>query len=308
MKFFMIDSLTIEFKQIPLDQLVDDPRQPRESFNTDGDKNRLKLSLQELGIQQPVAVMELKDGRYQIIDGHRRAKCARELEMVKLPCCIYHNLTPGDLERVRYELQNNRRLWKPLERASALTNFKSSSGINTNKEAAEKLFISETLVSNSLQLGALKAEYKDLMEKYGLSPSYQVEFVKLRPKLRPIKDFSVDDIIKSLFERVSHQVIRTSKDFRTLGRIFLRATANHKQIHSFLMDPDMTIAQLEERTIQSGFSLWLEQSIEKIRANEKEGAQFSSHEKVLLTELRKQLDKVLTKQSDTELVEDKTSV
>ncbi|MBI3633842.1 MAG: hypothetical protein HY226_06175, partial [Candidatus Vogelbacteria bacterium] len=132
-----------------------------------------------------------------------------------------------------------------------------------------------------------------------LAPSYQVEFVKLRPKLRPIKgspkDFGIDDIIKTLFERVSHQVIRTSKDFRTLGRIFLRATANSKQLHTFLSDPDMTVGDLEDMTIQSGFSLWLEQSIEKIQANQKAGTKFSSQEKLLLVELQKQLDKALSK-------------
>lgn len=287
-----------EFKEVPLKSLVEDPKQPRESFNTDGDKNRLKLSLEELGIQQPIAVMKTGPTTYQIIDGHRRARCAKELNMDKVPCRVYHKLAPGDLERVRFELQNNRRLWKPLERATAISNFKKSAGVDTNKKVAEQLFISETLISNSLKLGGLKEEYKKLMEEYELAPSYQIEFIKLRPKLRSIEEFSVDDIIKTLFKRVNHQLIRTSKDFRTVGRIFLRATANHKQIYGFLKNEDMTIVELEEKTIQSGFSLVLEQSIKKIRANEEEGLAFSTQEKLLLTELRKQLDKVLDAKSN----------
>lgn len=289
----MSDHLSVEFREVPISQLQEDANQPRESFNTDGDKNRLMLSLKEIGIQQPIAVMKLNNTSYQIIDGHRRFRCARDIGMEKVPCRIYEKLEPGELERVRYELQNNRRLWKPLERANALSNFKDSSGITTNKEVAEKLFVSETLISNALQLSELKSEYKDLMDEYGLGPSYQVEFVKLRPKLRPIKEFTVDDIIKTLFERVSHRVIRSSKDFRTLGRIFLRATANHQQIYTFLSDPDMPVTDLEQSTIQSGFSLWIEQSIKKIKTNEKEGTPFSSQEKVLLMELQKLLNKSL---------------
>lgn len=288
----MSESL-VEFKELSLKSLEEDPNQPRESYNTDGDKNRLKLSIEQLGIQQPIAVMKMGINTYRIIDGHRRFRCAQEIGMSEVPCRIYQKLQPGELERVRFELQNNRRLWKPIERASALSSFKKSSGISSNKEAAEKLFISETLISNSLKLDALKTEYKTLMDKYDLGPSYRVEFVKLQPKLRQIKEFTVEDIIQTLFERVAHQVIRTSKDFRTLGRIFLRATANHNQIYAFLKDSDMSVKTLEESTIQSGFSLWLEQSIEKIKANEKAGTKFSTKEKMLLYELQKVLEKSL---------------
>lgn len=289
----MQDHLPVEFKELSINQLTEDPKQPREGFNTDGDKNRLMLSLKQLGIQQPIAVMKLEANSYQIIDGHRRFRCAQEIGMEKVPCCIYEKLQPGDLERVRFELQNNRRLWKPLERATALANFKNSSGIATNKEAAEKLFISETLISNALALGDLKSEYKELMDKYNLGQSYRFEFVRLRPKLRSIKEFTVEDIIQTLFERVDHRVIRSSKDFRTLGRIFLRTTANINQIYIFLSDPDMPVTELEQNTIQSGFSLWLEQSIKKVKTHEKDGTPFSSQEKVLLLELQKLLNKFL---------------
>src|SRR5262245_11687894 len=135
----MLNILPIEFKELPISKLKEDRKQPRESFNTDGDKNRLMLSLKELGIQQPIAVMKISADSYQIIDGHRRFRCATDIHMEKVPCSIYEKLSSSDLERVRFELQTNRRLWKPLERASALANFKSSSGIATNKEAAERL-------------------------------------------------------------------------------------------------------------------------------------------------------------------------
>ncbi len=290
----MIEHVSTEYKELPIGQLIGDPHQPREDFNTEGDKNRLKLSLEEFGIQQPIAVMKLENGSYQIIDGHRRHKCATEIGLTQVPCLIYPKLEGGQLERIRFEWQTNRRLWKPLERAEALANFKKASGIQTNKEAAEKLFISETLISNSLKLGKLRSDHQKMMDDHKLGPSYQVEFVKLFEKLRPIKNFTVDDIIKTLFERVQHKVIRSSKDFRTLGRIFLRATANHGYIYAFLSNPDMTVEELEQDTIQSGFSLWLEQSIKKIKSNEKAGMPFSSQEKVLLLELQKLMNKHLT--------------
>lgn len=282
-----------EFREVEVTKLFVDPNQPREDFNTEGDKNRLILSIKDLGIQQPIAVVKINDDEYRIIDGHRRLLCAKEIGMQKVPCRIYENLSAEAVERVRYELQNNRRLWKPTERSTALENFKKASGITTNKEMAEKLFVSETLVSNSLKLETTKKKYKDLMSEYKLTKSYQVEFIKLEPKLRPIREFTIDDIIKTIFERVSHHVIRNSKDFRTLGRIFLRGTANAEQIYDFLSDPDMSVGELEESTSQSGFALWVEQSIKKIKVIEEKGGSFSSQEKLLLYEMQRLLNKYL---------------
>ena len=283
----MIDT-DIEFRELPLSTIQEDEHQPRTSFNTDGEKNRLLVSLRTLGIQQPLAIAKTSEGKYTIIDGHRRYRCAKELGVQNIPCRIYSALRPGELERVRFEIQNNRRPWKPLERAEAILRIKAAAGYSSNKELADSLFISTTLVSNSLNLGKEKDDYKMLMDQYGLSESYRVEFVKLKPKLRPIKDFTINQIIQTLFERVSHSVIRSAKDFRTVGRIFLRATANSAHIYEFLSDPDMTVKALEQNTIQSGFSLCIEQVIQKLKGKEK--THFSSNEKVLLTELKKLLD------------------
>ena len=46
------------FKEIPLQLIERDPEQPRKDFGTDGDENRLWVSIRDLGIQQPLAVSE----------------------------------------------------------------------------------------------------------------------------------------------------------------------------------------------------------------------------------------------------------
>lgn len=280
-----------EFRELPLEQIQEDPNQPRETFNTDGDKNRLVMSIKALGIKQPLAVTQVGENDFVLCDGHRRYRCAKELGLETVPCLIYPKLDPGDLAQLRFELQSDVRQWKPLERSAAFSTVKEAKRLSTNKELANHLFVSETLISRALSLSDLKAEYKDMMDKYGLTGSYVQEFVRLKDKLRPIKEFSIDEIIENLFQRVQHRVIKSSKDFRTMGRIFLRATANHNYIHAFLKNPDMTVKELEQNTIQSGFSLWIEQVIKKVGEKQKDKTPFSSQEKVLLTELQKVLDK-----------------
>jgi len=281
-----------EFMEIPINILEEDPQQPRSKTNTEQDRNRLLVSLKELGLQQPVSVTEYAKGKYRIIDGHRRYRCAQDLKWEKIPCRVYPILEDADLERVRFEIQNNRRPWKPLERSHALTRMKQSGGY-TDDQLAEMLFVSRALVTNSIMLGKQKEEYLKLMEEYDLSESYQAEFTKLRPKLRKIREFEVGDIAKNLFERTQHSVIRSAKDFRTLGRIFLRATANEALIFEFLSNPDMTVKDLEQQTVQSGFSLWVENLIQKIGGKKQEGIAFSTQEKAILIELRDLLTKVI---------------
>jgi len=277
-----------EFETLPLEQIEEDPNQPRSSVNTDGDRDRLLVSIKAIGLQQPLAVMRLKGDKYKLIDGHRRYRCAKELGVKDVPCHVYPELPVGEMERVRYEVQNNRRPWKPLERADALARIKKVTG-KGSKEIAELLFVSETLVSNSLKLNKQREDYKKLMEQYDLPISYQVEFVKLLPKLRPIEEFEIDEIVSILFEKVGYKIIGSAKDFRTLGRIFLRATINKKHILEFLKDPDMTVKALELDTIQSGFSLQIEKVVEKVHERKSKDSTFSQKEEVLLRELQKEL-------------------
>lgn len=281
------------FKELPLDQIQRDPDQPRKDFGTEGDANRLMLSIKELGIQQPLAVSKIDENRYTILDGHRRYICAQKIQLPTVPCRIYPKLNEGEFERIRFEIQNNRRPWKPLERSEALERIKSSNNFKTNKELSAYLHLSESLIGNSLQIRRQKMEYLSLMEKHDIQESYRVEFVRLKPKIRKIKEFEIDEIIRILFERVEHGVIGSAKEFRKLGRIFLRATANEAELYRFLSDSDMTVTELDQRTLQSGFSLVIEELIQKIGLKRQDGAAFSSQEKSFLLQLKELLNKVL---------------
>lgn len=279
------------FKELPVNQIARDPNQPRRDFGTEGDENRLLISIRKYGIQEPIKVSEIEDEKYVIIDGHRRFICAQNLGMTAIPCRIYPTLSSGVLESLRYEIQNNRRPWRPLERSEAMERIKNDMGFDNNKELAAHLHLSETVIANSLQLRKQKLDYLTLMAKYDLSEGYQVEFVRLKPKIRKIKNLEVDDIIKIIFEKVKHRIIKNSKDFRRLGRVFLRATANEQELHHFLSNPDITISELEQRTTQSGFSLLIEQIMQKFVGKRNSGIAFSSQEKDLLDQLSDLLKK-----------------
>jgi ParB/RepB/Spo0J family partition protein len=281
------------FKELPLGKVEQDPDQPRKDFGTDDDENRLLLSIEEYGIQQPLVVSEVSDGRYIILDGHRRYICAQKLKFESVPCRVYKKLPEGLFETFRYEIQNNRRPWKPLERAESLKTIKEAMRFENNKQLAQHIHLSEASVSNSIQLAKEKTTFLEMMVRHGLSEAYQVEFIHLKAKLRRIKNLEVVDITKLLFEKVQNHVIRSAKDFRKFGKIFSRATANEAEIYKFLTDPDMTVNELSQRTVQSGRSLLIEQLIRELAGTRQKGVSFSSQEKTSLKHLSELLGKVL---------------
>jgi ParB/RepB/Spo0J family partition protein len=288
-----VNNNTYVDKDLPIDQIQRDPDQPRRDFGTEGDGNLLLVSIKNRGMKYPIIVSEFEEGKYLIIDGHRRLICAQKLGYETVSCRIYPRSSMGELEMDRYAMQNVRKPWRPLERSDALERIKAKMGFRTNREFSEALGVAESSIANSLQLRREKMNYLGLMEKYDLAESYRIEFVRLKPKMRKIRDIEVPDIIEILFERVQSKVIKNAKEFRKLGRIFLRATANEEELYRFLTDPDITVKELDKRTTQSGFSLLIEQLSQKITAKKQEGVTLTSQEKVSLEQLRDLLNEIL---------------
>jgi len=282
------------FNELPVEKVERDVKQPRRDFGTDGDTNRLLVSIQQYGIESPIVVSEIETDRYLIIDGHRRFICAQKLGYTRVPCRVYPRLGEGELETRRYEIQNNRRPWRPLERAEALERIKDAyPQINSNRGLAQHLGISEAIVANSSQLHKQKFSHLELMKEYGLAESYMNEFVRLLPKLRKVQRWETDDIILIIFERIRDKVITSSKELRDLGSVFKRATLNEEILARYLSNADMTIKELKQSAEQSLFSLDVENVIRAVTKRRTEGVTFKPQERAFLEGLRELLDEVL---------------
>jgi ParB/RepB/Spo0J family partition protein len=280
------------YKEIPIEQINEDPDQPRQDFGTDGDQNRLMLSIKKHGLLVPLNVSEVKSGEYMALDGHRRYRCLKKLKYKAVACNIWPKMSKGEFYTLRYEMQNNRRPWRPIERSEALASIKETMNFQKNSQVADYLHISETVVSNALQLKKQNLTYLSAMQRYGLSGSYQTEFLRLKPKIRKIKELEISDIFRIIFEKIQNKVIRNAKDFRNLGRMFLRASANEQEIYEFLTNPDMRVDELAQRTVQSGYSLVIEQGLQQTTNRTKNGIAFDSKEEGLLKQFYQVLKKI----------------
>lgn len=275
-----------KFAELTLDVIEADANQPRKGLGLRGDQNRLMKSIQYYGIEDPLKVCELEPGRFKIMDGHRRFSCAKQIGMEKVPCRVYPNMSMGEFEARRYEMQNNRRSWKPLEKANALHKIRTELSAN-KRELAELIGVSSATVTHFTKLRDTRMEYLELMAEYGMKESHRIEFMRVLPKLRKIRGFEIDDIVKVLFEKIKTGVIRNSRDFRTLSKIFIRATLNENEIYNFLTDIPMTVSELNQKTMQSGFSNQIESLIKDLSLKKNQGVKLTKKEQQHLEDLYK---------------------
>jgi ParB family chromosome partitioning protein len=155
-------------QQIPIDQIVPNPYQPRKSF----DKEKLKElvdSIKENGIIQPLVVTKVKEG-YQIVVGERRWRAAKEAGLRQVPV-IVKDLTPQD--RIAMALVENlqRDDLNAIEEAQAFHYLLEGFGF-TQEDLSKKVGRSRPYIANTLRLLNLPDPVKSFVVDGKLSPGH----------------------------------------------------------------------------------------------------------------------------------------
>ena len=76
------------YAELPLEQIVPNPRQPRSVF--DGDAlEELVDSIREVGLLQPVVVRETAPDRYELVMGERRWRASQEAGTGTIPAIVH---------------------------------------------------------------------------------------------------------------------------------------------------------------------------------------------------------------------------
>lgn len=112
------------FKELPIEQIEHDIGHLIMDFPATTQEEWLLNSIRSIGIQVPIAVMEIDKDRYTIIDGHRRAICPERAEQKTVPSLVYHTLSDSEFYTLRFELQDNFRPLTQSERARQLKRIK----------------------------------------------------------------------------------------------------------------------------------------------------------------------------------------
>lgn len=140
------------FRELPLDLITPNPRQPRSSFDEES-LEELAASLRQVGMLQPVVVREVLPDQYELVMGERRWRAARIAEMDVLPAIVRDTADDAMLRDALLENLHRQQL-NPLEEAAAYEQLLREFGV-THEDLATRLGRSRSHVTNMMRLLAL---------------------------------------------------------------------------------------------------------------------------------------------------------
>ena len=151
-------------KIIELSQIIPNPKNARKTFKN---IQRLADSIKTFGLQQPIVVYQLEDGRYVIVAGERRFKAVellqwKQVEVKVLKCNSETAELAGLVENI--ERQN----LTAKEKADKILELRSSSHLS-NRSLAKEVGVSEAYIRKLLKLDNLAPEIKEKIEKKEIS-------------------------------------------------------------------------------------------------------------------------------------------
>ncbi|MGN0628951.1 MAG: ParB/RepB/Spo0J family partition protein [Oscillospiraceae bacterium] len=161
--------------QLPIEQISPSPFQPRKKFSK-RELSELAQSISENGLVQPVSVRKTERG-YELIAGERRLRA----------CALIGRKT---IEAIVYDLSDRDcAVWALIEnlQRSDLGVFDEAKGISelitlwgvSREEAAKRLGIAPSTLSNKLRLLKLSPEVREIITEAGLTERHARELLRL---------------------------------------------------------------------------------------------------------------------------------
>ena len=81
------DNIIGNIIDLPLENITDNPFQPRTHFNEEALKE-LSISIKELGVIQPVTVRKMKGNQYELVSGERRLRASKLAGLDRIPSYV----------------------------------------------------------------------------------------------------------------------------------------------------------------------------------------------------------------------------
>lgn len=144
-----------QIRQLPLDSISPNPRQPRAQFNNEALKE-LADSIRNTGVLQPIIVRSTDREQLEIVAGERRWRAAKLAGLKTIPALI-RDLTDAQSFEIALIENLQRQDLDPLERAAAYQHYLESFG-GTIEDLAQRLAESRANISNYLRLLKLHPE------------------------------------------------------------------------------------------------------------------------------------------------------
>lgn len=270
-------------RRIPPTDIKRNPDNPRLIFR-DEDMDQLIESISQVGVLVPLTVYRDDNQTFQLLDGERRWRAARKLNLRDVPAIVQRK--PERLENIlrMFNIHNVRTEWDQLASAIKLGDVirlirKETGHDPTTTQLASLTGLKPGAVRRLLDLLALPEEHKNIILEELRKPQSEQRltedfFFELRKAVKTIHRYEADFFeevpekvfANSLIEKYKEHKIPSIVQFRAVSRIARgqRAGVSRRRVRRALtrlaLDPDYTIEKAYESSVEH--PLW-EQDLSK---------------------------------------------
>lgn len=266
--------LTSSLQQIPPDKLKPNPDNPRLIFR-ETEMNELLESIREVGIKVPLSVYP-EGARFTLIDGERRWRCAKKLNLPKVPAIVLAK--PSRLENLlmMFNIHNVRLDWDLMPMALKLGEIRdmlAKDGKATNAKAlAAVTGVRLPTVRRALDLLDLPKKYQTLLLKEAAKPREEQRikvdlFIEVYKSLHAVERHApgvltqvskadyVDAFVKKYLDGVIDNVV-AYRDVSKIARAELAGVQKDRAtpvIVRLVKDKAYSVKQAYEDTVQGAY-------------------------------------------------------
>ena len=229
-----------KLSDIPIDLIDSNPDNPRIYFRQE-ELDNLLISVKKYGVQVPISVYQ-NDDRYVIIDGERRWRTSRKLNLKTIPAIIQAKPSELDNLLMMFNIHSLREQWDLFTIANKITKvidlITENLGRSPNEiELSEYSGLSRSTIRRCKLLIELPEKYKESIRKELEVPKSKQKltedfFIEMETSLKTVKrnfpELLADaDLVRdNLINKYRKGIIKNLVDFRQIGKL---ATA-HKNV------------------------------------------------------------------------------
>lgn len=216
----------MELKEIPTNQIIPNPEQPRETFERDK-LRELSDSIKEIGLINPITVRK-KGSQFEIVTGERRWRAHQIGKIGKVPAIIkeYKQDVDAQIESLVENLQ--REDLTSIERENFVGAIWDTGKFKTHEELAKKIGSNQETINELITAKKIRAN-----EKYSSAISTR--------QIRAVRSLD-ENTRRAILKKAEEGKLGGEKAVREYSRTIKKATP---EVKDALLDDKITVDQAE---------------------------------------------------------------
>jgi ParB family chromosome partitioning protein len=228
-------SVTETLQEIHPDIINPNPQNPRLIFRED-EMNQLLVSIKEVGIRVPLSVYHDRGTKFTLIDGERRWRCAKKLNLSSVPVIIYPKPSPLENLLMMFNIHKVRLDWDIMPMALKLDDIRrmlEEEGKDSRPKALAAITgVPLPTVRRALDLLALPKKYQDMLLREAEKPRGMQRikpdlFIEINKSLHVVENYTpkvFDAITKTQYvhvmvEKYVDRVVDNVTSYREVAKI-----------------------------------------------------------------------------------------